>query len=136
MIEYNKRDHENEVLNLTQEQTASSDRRHSDRFPIEREVRYRALSKRATEESGEGKTVNISSSGVLFNAGHTLLLPGSAPGSPHQLALAQLNNKCNLKLVARGRGVRFEDGRTAMEIQQYEFRTQSAQPSAAAAVRV
>ena len=38
---------------------------------------------------------------------------------------AQLNNKCALKLVARGRIVRFEDGRAAMEIQQYEFRTHS-----------
>jgi hypothetical protein len=134
MIEYNRRDHENEVLDLTQEQTANSDRRHSDRFPIERDVRYRALSKRATEESGEGKTVNISSSGVLFNAGHTLL-----PGRRLEVSIswpAQLNNKCNLKLVARGRVVRFEDGRTAMEIQQYEFRTQSAQPLTAAAPRL
>ncbi len=127
-----RRDHENEVLDLTQEQTGQSDRRHSDRFPIERDVRYRALSKRASEESGEGKTVNISSSGVLFNAGHVLL-----PGRRLEVSIswpAQLNNKCALKLVARGRVVRFEDGRTAMEIQQYEFRTQSSQPAAAAAV--
>ena len=37
---------------------------------------------------------------------------------------AQLNQKCALKLVARGRIVRYEDGVAAMEIQQYEFRTQ------------
>jgi hypothetical protein len=35
---------------------------------------------------------------------------------------AQLNNKCALKLVARGRVVRFEDGCVALEIQKYEFR--------------
>jgi hypothetical protein len=34
-----------------------------------------------------------------------------------------------LKLVARGRVVRFEQGRAAIEIQQYEFRTQSMVPS-------
>ena len=45
----------------------------------------------------------------------------------------QLNNKCALKLVARGRVVRFEQGRAAIEIQQYEFRTASL--SAAVAVR-
>jgi hypothetical protein len=44
-----------------------------------------------------------------------------------------LNNKTALKLVARGRVVRFEGGRAAIEIQQYEFRTQSSQPSVATA---
>jgi len=43
---------------------------------------------------------------------------------------AQLNNQCALRLVARGRVVRFEQGRAALEIQQYEFRTQSAPGSA------
>ncbi len=114
-----------EVFELTQEQSSNADRRHSDRFPIERDVRYRVLSKRTGDESGDGKTVNISSSGVLFTTEHVLL-----PGRRLELSIswpAQLNNKCALKLVARGRVVRFEDGRTAMEIQQYEFRTQSSQ---------
>lgn len=100
-----------------------NDRRHSDRFPIEREVRYRVLSKRSAEEVGDGKTVNISSSGVLFTSEHVLL-----PGRRLELSInwpAQLNNQCALKLVARGRIVRFEEGCAAMEIQQYEFRTQS-----------
>jgi hypothetical protein len=51
------------------------------------------------------------------------------PGKRLELAIswpAQLNNKCALKLVARGRVVRFEHGYTAIEIQQYEFRTQPA----------
>lgn len=105
------------------EQKQQTDRRHSDRFPIEREVRYRVLNKRSGEESGDGRTVNISSSGVLFTSEHTLL-----PGRRMELSIswpAQLDNKCPLKLVARGRVVRFEDGRAAVEIQQYEFRTQS-----------
>ena len=103
---------------------AQADRRHSDRFPIEREVRYRALNKRGGEEAGEGKTVNISSSGVLFTSNHLLL-----PGRRMELSIswpAQLNNKCALKLVARGRVIRFEHGRAAIEIQQYEFRTAQA----------
>jgi len=105
---------------------AQADRRHSDRFPIEREVRYRVLNKRSSEEVGDGKTINISSSGVLFTVEHMLL-----PGRRMELAIswpAQLNNKTALKLVARGRVVRFEGGRAAIEIQQYEFRTQSSQP--------
>jgi len=105
------------------DQTQDADRRRSDRFAIEREIRYRALNKRGGEEAGEGKTVNMSSSGVLFTAPQIL-----RPGRRIELAIswpAQLNNKCALKLVARGRIVRFENGLAAMEIQQYEFRTQS-----------
>ena len=113
------------------EQTQESDRRRSDRFAIEREIRYRALNKRGGEEAGEGKTVNMSSSGVLFTSGQIL-----RPGRRIELAInwpAQLNNKCALKLVARGRIVRFDNGLAAMEIQQYEFRTQSAPGAATAA---
>ena len=115
---------EDEVNNLVSDQNGQADRRHSDRFPIEREVRYRVLSKRAGDEAGDGKTINISSAGVLFTTERMLL-----PGRRLELAIswpAQLNNKCALKLVARGRIVRFEEGRAAMEIQQYEFRTQAA----------
>lgn len=100
----------------------ASDRRGSDRFPIEREVRYKVLSKRSADEAGSGKTVNMSSSGVLFTSEHFLL-----PGKRVEVSIswpAQLNNKTNLKLVARGRVIRCEDGKAALEIQQYEFRTQ------------
>ena len=100
-----------------------SDRRHSDRFPIERDVRFRVLNKRGGEETGDGKTLNISSSGVLFTSEHMRL-----PGRRLELSIrwpAQLNDLVPLKLVARGRVVRFEQGLSAIEIQQYEFRTQS-----------
>jgi len=81
------------------------------------------LNKRSEEETGDGRTINISSAGVLFTSQHVLL-----PGRRLELSIswpAQLNNKCALKLVARGRVVRFEQGRAAIEIQQYEFRTLS-----------
>jgi hypothetical protein len=105
-----------------------SDRRHSDRFPIERDVRFRILNKRGGDEAGEGKTLNISSSGVLFTSEHMLL-----PGRRLELDISwpvQLNNQVALKLVARGRVVRYEEGRAAIEIQQYEFRTQAPNPPA------
>jgi hypothetical protein len=108
---------------VNQQLNDHADRRHSDRFQIEREVKYRVLNKRGSEEGGDGKTVNISSSGVLLTTQHVLL-----PGRRLELAInwpAQLNNKTALKLVARGRVVRFEEGRVAIEILQYEFRTQS-----------
>ena len=97
------------------------ERRRTGRFPIERDVRYKVLSKKSTGEVGSGQTVNISSSGVLFKADAFLV-----PGKRVELSIswpAQLNNKANLKLVARGRVVRCEGGCAAIEIQQYEFRT-------------
>lgn len=101
---------------------AEADRRSADRFPIEREVRYKILNKRNGHEEGTGKTINISSNGVLFTTDQILL-----PGKRLELSIswpAQLDNKCQLKLVARGRVARLEQGRAAIEIQQYEFRTQ------------
>ncbi len=53
------------------------DRRGADRFPIEREVRYKILSRKTSSEgeSGTGVTVNMSSNGVLFTTDR-YLLPG------------------------------------------------------------
>jgi hypothetical protein len=109
-------------LNTGRVDSNSSERRNADRFPIEREVRYRILNKRSSHEEGTGRTINISSNGVLFTTDQILI-----PGKRLELSIswpAQLDNKCQLKLVARGRVARLEQGRAAIEIQQYEFRTQ------------
>lgn len=106
---------------VSNERKPEPERRASDRFPIERDVRFKVLSKKRPEEAGSGKTINISSTGVLFTTDRYLI-----PGRRLELSIswpAQLNDKCPLKLAARGRLVRTEQGRAAMEIQQYEFRT-------------
>ena len=100
-----------------------SERRTADRFPIEREVKYRVLSRRHVDEAGCGKTLNISSSGILFSTEQHL-----TPGKQVEISVAwpaQLNNVTPLKLVARGRLVRVEGNSAALEIQHYEFRTQA-----------
>jgi hypothetical protein len=105
---------------------SNADRRVSERFAIEREVRYKVLNKKSGDEAGNGKTINMSSAGVLFTSQHMLL-----PGRRVEVSIswpAQLNAKCALRLVARGRVVRFDDGKAAMEIQQYEFKTQAKTP--------
>jgi hypothetical protein len=99
------------------------ERRRSSRFPIEREIRYKTLSQRSEMLQGVGRTLNISSSGVLFTADHDLPV-----GTRLEVSIswpAQLNEKCLLNLVARGRVTRQESGSLALQIQQYEFRTQS-----------
>jgi hypothetical protein len=100
-----------------------NDRRQADRFPIEREVRYKVLNRKNADEIGFGKTINMSSNGVLFTTDQYLL-----PGRRLELSIswpAQLNSTVALKLVARGRVVRCEEGKAAIEIHQYEFRTAS-----------
>jgi c-di-GMP-binding flagellar brake protein YcgR len=99
------------------------ERRKSSRFPIERDVRYKTLNQRAETLTGSGKTLNISSSGVLFTSDHDLPV-----GTRLELSIswpAQLNDRCLLNLVARGRVTRHSKGQLALQIQQYEFRTQS-----------
>jgi hypothetical protein len=101
----------------------SQERRKSSRFPIEREVRYKTLNQRSEMLAGTGKTLNISSSGVLFTSDHEL-----PPGTRLEVSIswpAQLNEKCLLNLVARGRVARQSGTKIALQIQQYEFRTQS-----------
>jgi hypothetical protein len=95
------------------------ERRHSVRFPIEQEIYCRALSKRRRNVIGSGRTLNISSCGVLFTSdrnfrwGERLELSISWP--------VRLENKLPLKLVAKGRVVRLEPGRAAIRIEAYEF---------------
>lgn len=107
---------------------APSERRKSSRFPIEREIKYKTLNQRAEILAGNGRTLNISSSGVLFTSDHELPV-----GTRLELSIswpAQLNEKCFLNLVARGRVTRHNKGSLALQIQQYEFRTQSRMPIA------
>jgi hypothetical protein len=109
---------------MAEQSSSFRDRRQSERYPMERHVRYQALSKQGIEDASEGKTVNLSSCGVLFTC-----RPGLERGRRVKLCIGwpvALNEKCALKLVVRGRVVRSEEGRAAIEIQQHEFRTQSA----------
>lgn len=102
-------------------QTKGVERRSSARFPIEQEVRYKIFN-RNTIEVGSGKTVNMSSKGVLFTTERML-----GPGERVELSVnwpAQLDNRCPLKLVTTGRVVRTSGAVAAIAIERYEFRTQ------------
>ena len=100
----------------------STDRRVSHRLPIEREVRYKVIGgKQLVRPTGLGKTLNMSSGGVLFTTES-----GLPEGARVELAVswpAQLNGATPLKLVATGVLVRSEERRAAISIQSYEFKT-------------
>jgi hypothetical protein len=101
---------------------ATDDRRTSNRLPIEREVRYKVLGGRKTiKQTGTGKTLNMSSGGVLFTTETAL-----PEGERVELAVswpAQLNDTLPLKLVAMGRLVRTDETSAAISIERYEFKT-------------
>ena len=93
------------------------ERRGSKRMPIERDVRYSMLGLGA----GSGRTVNISSGGVLFTTQSRL-----REGAEVELAIswpALLNNRIPIKLVVTGRLTRANGPHAAMHIERYEFKT-------------
>ncbi len=97
------------------------DRRTKRRYPISLDVQYKLLKHRRIARLGAGRTLNVSSGGVLFEADD--LLP---QGGPIELALNWpflLHGSCNLKLVIRGRIVRAEDRSVAIRAEFHEFRT-------------
>ena len=108
---------------MTKSTKQEQDRRASDRFPIERDVRYRAMNRKGADPVASGKTINMSSTGILFETEQMLL-----PGRRLELSVswpAQLNDSCPLQLVAKAKVVRSDASTAAVEILQYEFRTVS-----------
>ena len=98
------------------------ERRASTRLPIEREVRYKVLGKgNLLTQTGEGKTLNISSAGALFTTQTTL-----AEKQVVELAVswpARLDGVLPLNLVIRGRVIRSYATQAAIKIEQYDFKT-------------
>jgi len=97
------------------------DRRVTSRFPVQEEVKYRVLNSKV-KVSGTGRTLDMSSGGILFTTEQQL-----SPGRTVELSVnwpARLGN-CLLKFVAVGRIVRSGPTEAAVRIQRYEFRTRA-----------
>ena len=100
-----------------------SERRLSSRFPVQQEIRYRIVQSRSVSHQGVGRTLDVSSGGILFST--TERLP---PGRTVELAMqwpARLNGTCPLQFVATGRVIRSDRSTAAVRIQRYEFRTRA-----------
>lgn len=99
----------------------TTEQRSHQRYPIELEVEYRLLAKGQSELIGSGKTRNISSGGVLFEALGLRPATGSI-----ELLLSWpflLEGVCPLKLVMKGRIVRSDLRGIAIQSNYHEFRT-------------
>lgn len=103
-------------------QSGKHERRTKKRFMIEQEVRYKMLYGQRIAETGSGKTINISSGGVLFTTENVL-----TAGMPVELSMTWpvlLHDSCPMKLMIYGCVIRSSDRGSAVAIERYEFRTQ------------
>jgi hypothetical protein len=101
------------------------ERRGTNRFPVQQDVRYRVIQSRTDKISGSGTTLNMGSSGILFTTDERLALGRMVEVSVNWPA--RLDGVCPLQFVATGRVVRSESNRAAVRIERYEFRTRSMQ---------
>jgi len=103
------------------------DQRSNRRYPIVLEIEYKLLRKGRVERLGLGKTLNVSSGGVLFEANESL-----PAGSSIELLMQWpflLEGVCPLKLVIHGSVVRSDNKGVAVRTKQHEFRTAGARSS-------
>ena len=112
---------------MSQEQQV--DQRENGRYPIELDVQYKVLTGNRVGRVGCGRTLNISSRGVLLETDQ--LLP---PTGVVELAIQWpflLREVCSLKLVMRGRIVRrdYQTKATAVRAEFHEFRTAGVRPA-------
>jgi PilZ domain len=102
------------------------ERRQAERFSIKRSVRYLVVSADPLEMLGHGKTVNMSSCGILFTTEQVL-----ARGMTVQVEVdwpVKLRGTVPLQLFIVGSVVRSEKGKVSLaglEIVRWKFRTTS-----------
>ena len=109
---------------------AMLDRRENSRFPVKEDVRYRVVQSSGAQFTGAGKTLDISSGGILFTTNEPL-----PPGRMVEISVnwpARLDGTCLLQLVAMGRVVRSDAAAAAVRIERYEFKTRASSALAVA----
>lgn len=120
-------------LQQSRERSQPMERRMTCRFPVHQQVRYRELRARSVSSSGTGKTLDVSSGGILFTTTGRL-----QPGQSIEVSMdwpARLHGNCPLQFVATGRVLRSDGKTAAVRIQRYEFRTRAAQTLTAGAAQ-
>lgn len=99
----------------------SGERRSDRRYQLQLPLRWKLIRRRRVLEVGEGHTLDLSSGGILFEAGRPM-----PKGLNVELSIVWpvlLHDVAPLQLAASGRVVRSEDGRVAIRMVQHEFRT-------------
>jgi hypothetical protein len=97
------------------------DRRQDRRYRINLDLRWKLIRRRRVLDTGVGRTVDLSSGGILFDPGRPLPV-----GLNVELAISWpvlLRNEAPMQLIVSGRIVRAAQNRTAVAMNQHEFRT-------------
>ena len=102
---------------MTAQPLITNDRRKGRRFSNAMTLRFSLRS----GTRGNGKVLDISSSGVLFRCGAQLPVGETIEASLNWPL--RLNDQCPLQLCVRGRIVRSTELETAVAFRHYEFRT-------------
>jgi hypothetical protein len=92
-------------------------RRSGHRFPIEVELSYLLVNGKTIVSAGQGRTVDISSSGVLFQSAHCV-----RPGTQIELSIAwpaRIDGIARMQLRASGRTVREPGNTIGVQILRY-----------------
>jgi hypothetical protein len=100
------------------------DRRQDRRYGIQLDVKWKLIRRRRVLDSGIGNTVDLSSGGLMFDAGRFL-----PEGLNVELSITWpvlLHNVAPLQLVVAGRIVRSRGSQVAIRTVQHEFRTAGA----------
>jgi hypothetical protein len=110
-----------ERMQATKPDQIGGDRRADKRYEIHLDLRWKLVRRRRVLETGGGYTVDLSSGGILFEAGRQLPV-----GFHLEISISwpiMLHSVSPLQLVVKAKIVRSQDTRTAVRIQQHEFRT-------------
>jgi len=99
----------------------AGDRRQDRRYQLNLELKWKLIRRRRVLDTGTGQTIDLSSGGILFDAGRHL-----PEGLNVELSIAWpvlLHNVAPMQLVATGRIVRSAGRQVALQTVQHEFRT-------------
>jgi hypothetical protein len=97
------------------------ERRSDRRYGMELQLRWKLVRRRRAIETGSGRTIDMSSGGILFDAGNDL-----PAGLNVELSISwpmRLHNGAPMQLIVTGRIVRSANGGVAIRTVTHEFRT-------------
>jgi len=99
----------------------AEDRRQDRRYEINLELRWKLIRRRKIRDSGVGRTIDLSSGGIFFDAQRPLPV-----GLNVELSIAWpilLHNSSPLQLLVSGKIVRVSGTRVGVRMTQHEFHT-------------
>ena len=97
------------------------ERRKNRRYHLQLELKWKLIRRRRLLDTGAGRTIDVSSGGIRFDAGRHL-----PEGLNVELSISwpvMLHNVAPMQLVATGKIVRCDGREVSMQTVQHEFRT-------------